>query len=111
MRFLENHCLSWERKLLNVFLNLETQIVSDNSMKKSLIKYKRGQTVVEYILVISVLVGAAMAAYVAIRQYLPGTLTRVKASLEGSSDAKGPSAGSGQKSYDYYYKNVEFKSK
>lgn len=71
----------------------------------------KGQTVVEYILIVVVIVGIAGAIYSAIKRYLPGPMQAVKASLEGAPDPRGASAGSGQKTYDHYYKNVEFKNK
>jgi uncharacterized protein (UPF0333 family) len=75
------------------------------------LKKKKGQTVIEYLLVVVMIVGVGMGIYVAIRRYLPGPLRAVKASLEGDNDPRGRSAGSGQKSYNEYYNDVEFKSK
>ncbi|MEZ4814696.1 MAG: hypothetical protein R3A80_05755 [Bdellovibrionota bacterium] len=72
---------------------------------------KKGQTVVEYLLVVVMIVGVASAVYVAIKRYLPGPLKAVKNNLEGDTDPAGRSAGSGQKGYREYYNNVEFKSK
>jgi len=79
--------------------------------KKQLARKLRGQTVIEYLLVVVMITGVAGAIYVAMKKYLPGPLGRVKASLEGDADPRGASAGSGQKKYDHYYQNVEFKSK
>ncbi len=80
-------------------------------LKKRLTKKQKGQTVVEYLLIVVMIAGIAGAVYVAMKRFLPGPLGRVKASLEGDADPRGASAGSGQKKYDHYYQNVEFKSK
>lgn len=72
-------------------------------------KPKKGQTVIEYLLVVVMIVGVGMGIYVAIQKYLKGPLQRVKASLE--EDNLGRSAGTGQKTQGQYYNDVEFKSK
>lgn len=74
------------------------------------LKNKKGQTVVEYLLVVVMIVGIGSAIYVAIKKYLPGPLRAIKASLEGDADPSGKSAGSGQKHQRAYYNDMEFKN-
>jgi hypothetical protein len=76
---------------------------------RSKIKQKKGQTVVEYLLVVVAIVGFAMGIYVALQKYLKGPLQKVKSNFE--EDGLGRSAGTGQKTQRQYYNDVEFKSK
>lgn len=47
---------------------------------------KRGQNTVEYLLMLTVVVGVVLAAGMAMKKYFPGLTENIKANISGSAD-------------------------
>ena len=75
-----------------------------NFMKKGK-NLRKGQVVVEYILVISAIVGMALVAYTLLKQKMKQPLQTFKEKI------KKDSATAGKPSSETYYDKVEFKTK
>ncbi len=54
-----------------------------------LLKDRKGQNTVEYLLMLTVVVGVVLAAGIAIKRYLPGLLESIKGMISGSAETLG----------------------
>jgi Flp pilus assembly pilin Flp len=53
------------------------------------LKSRRGQNTVEYLLMLTVVVGVVLVAGVALKKYLPGLIENIKGMISGTGQALG----------------------
>ena len=56
---------------------------------KTWLKNKKGQNTVEYLLMLTVIVGVVLLVGIGIKNYLPGLLTKIEQMISGSVDTLG----------------------
>ena len=60
---------------------------------KRLFRNKRGQNTVEYLLMLTVVVGVVLIAGMALKRYMPGLFSQIQGMITGAASTLGSSAG------------------
>ena len=61
---------------------------------KNMFKNKRGQNTVEYLLMLTVVVGVVLVAGMALKKYMPGLFGQIQGMITGAAGSLGASSGS-----------------
>jgi len=60
---------------------------------KTFLKSRRGQNTVEYLLMLTVVVGVVLVAGVALKKFMPGLFSQIQGMISGAASSLGSSGG------------------